>query len=170
MQTCKYSNCLATQQLTKIGCAKVGGPLDEKISSISSGSSERPVGQKKAKKQQLLGQRQKIWDAERKEERGERRKRHDEVYAQMTTYGGILKEGQKTLESVAKALTQDNVANLERMLKCTENPERKRKIKELIYEEELEQLRRRGVDVNRLFKKIVHASVCWPPVFVNMLD
>ena len=97
-----------------------------------------------------MRQRQKIRDAERKEERGEQRKRHDVVYAQMTMYGGILKEGQKTLESVAKALTEDNVASLERMLKCTENPERKRKIKELTYKEELKQLRRRGVNVNDL--------------------
>ena len=66
----------------------------------------------------------------------------------MTTYRGILKDGQKTLEFVAKARTQDYVASLERILKCTENPERKRKIKELIYEEELERLRRRGVNVN----------------------
>ena len=122
LQTCNYFNSLATQQLAKTGCAKIGGSSDGDVSSISSGSSNRPMGQKMAKKQRLLGQRQKIQDAERKEERCERRKRHDEVFSQMTTYGAILKDGQKTLESVVKALTPDNIASLERMLKCKENP------------------------------------------------
>ena len=73
LQTCKYFNCLATQQLTKNGCAKVGGPSDGDVSSISSGSSERPVGQKRQRSINYWGndRRSGMRSARRKEVNGE---------------------------------------------------------------------------------------------------